>query len=297
MSVYKEYKVLLIGLIVLFVVIGGLFTFMFCNTFYFYAEFDLDYSDLNYEELTFQRFEQKKGYKSITQYEIYFDEYKKPFEISTITNKKLDKEALKNLKNGEIIKVYYCNTSNKNYDYEICEFRSDSMVLLGLTDYVKTNQDNQVAGMIVCPILMLISAFLIFVFVRHIKAIDEEGLGRIKIEYIENGDVIRVYNSFDACSLVINDKVVARHYGIVSDKFELKAKIKVGDKKIPVKAVMSSFNLRLYYGGKMVAKNLWDWAKNSKITIPRLKMSRGIVISSPYPWQKGRRRIQSRARR
>ena len=254
MGIYKEYKGFLIGLVVLFVAIGGLFTFMFLNSFYFYNEFDLDYGDLTCEELTFDRFEKKRAYKSSIRYEIYFNEYDKPFEISTITNKKLDKKALEGLMNGEIIKVYYCDTSNRNYDYEICEFSSDSTVLLSLTDYVESNQDNQIAGMIVCPILMLMCAFLIFIFVRYIKAIDDEGLGKIKIEYIEDGNVIRVYNSFDACLLVINDKVVDRHYGIVSDKFELKGKIKVGDKKIPVKAVMGSFNIRLYYNGKMVGK-------------------------------------------
>lgn len=254
MGVYKEYKGFLIGLVVLFVAMGGLFTFMFLNSFYFYNEFDLDYGDLTYEELTFDRFEKKRSGKSSWRYEIYFDEYDKPFEISTITNKKLDKKALEGLMNGEIIKVYYCDTSNRNYDYEICEFSSDSTVLLSLADYVETNQDNQIAGMIVCPILMLMCAFLIYIFVRYIKAIDDEGLGKIKIEYIEEGNVIRIHNSFDACSLVINDKVVDRHYGIVSDKFELKGKIKVGDKKIPVKAVMGSFNIRLYYNGKMVGK-------------------------------------------
>ena len=254
MGEYKEYKGFLIGLVVLFVAIGGLFAFMFCNSFYFYSEFDLEYSDLTYEELTFDRFEKKRSGKSSWRYEIYFDEYDKPFEISTITNKKLDKKSLEGLMNGEIIKVYYCDTSNRNYDYEICEFSSDSTVLLSLADYVETNQDNQIAGMIVCPILMLMCAFLIYIFVRYIKAIDDEGLGKIKIEYIEEGNVIRIHNSFDACSLVINDKVVDRHYGIVSDKFELKGKINVGDKKIPVKAVMSSFNIRLYYNGKMVGK-------------------------------------------
>ena len=100
------------------------------------------------------------------------------------------------------------------------------------------------------PILV----FLIFIFVRYIKAIDDEGLGQLTIEYIEDENVIRIYNSFDTCTLVINDKIVDRHYGIVSDKFELKGKIRVGDKKIPIKAVMSSFNIRLYYDGKMVGK-------------------------------------------
>ena len=254
MDGYKGYKGFLIGLIVLFVAIGGLFTFMFLNSFYFYNEFDLDYGDLIYEELTFDRFEKKRAYKSSIRYEIYFNEYDKPFEISTISNKKLDKEALKSLNEGAIIKVYYCDTSNRNYDYEICEFSSESTMILSLADYVDTNQDNQISGMIVCPILMLMCAFLIYIFVRYIKAIDDEGLGKIKIEYIEDGNAIRIHNSFDSCSLVINDKVVDRHYGIVSDKFELKGKIKVGDKKIPVKAVMSSFNIRLYYNGKMVGK-------------------------------------------
>lgn len=254
MDGYKGYKGFLIGLIVLFVAIGGLFTFMFCNSFYFYSEFDLDYSDLTYDELTFDRFEKKRAYKSSTRYEIYFNEYEMPFEISTISNKKLDKEALKTLKEGEIIKVYYCNTSNRNYEYEICEFSSESTVILSLADYVETNQNNQIVGIIVCPILMLMSLFLIVLFARYIKAIDDEGLGKIKLEYIVGDNVIRVYNSLSTCSLVINDKVVDEYCGLIGYNFILDGKVKINGRKIPVEAKMGHINIRLYCDGKLVGK-------------------------------------------
>ena len=67
MGVYKEYKGFLIGLVVLFVAIGGLFAFMFCNSFYFYSEFDIDYSDLYCERYSTED-EAKIGHKKAIEY-------------------------------------------------------------------------------------------------------------------------------------------------------------------------------------------------------------------------------------
>ena len=153
-------------LVVLLALGVGFWTFMFCNAIYFYFEFELDYSDLSYEELTFDRYDSKRGYKSTTRYEVYFEEYEKSFELSPICNKKIDVKALKELNKGETLKVYYCDSSAKNHDYEICEFSSNSTTFLSLGNYVKTNQNNQISGMIIFPIFILVSLFLIIILFR-----------------------------------------------------------------------------------------------------------------------------------
>ena len=252
---FKEFRGFMIGLIVLFVGIGGLFTFMFFNSFHLYDEFDLDYSDLAFEELTFERYEKKRSGKSSTKYMVYFNEYEEPFEISTISKKKLDREALSILEKGEVIDVYYRESSNRNYDFEICEFSSDENVLLSLPDYIKTNQNNQIAGMIVCPIVMLCSLFLIIIFLRWIKiASDDSFLGKIKIEYTDGENVICVYNSLTVLSLVINGKVVDEYWGIYGHKLSLKGKVKADNRKIPVEVELGNVNVYLYYDGKLVGK-------------------------------------------
>ncbi len=215
-----------------------------------------------YEELTFRKYEKLDGYKTDKKYIVYFEEYEKPFEISTISDKKLDKTSLGNLTKGESIKVYYKDTSSKNkkYDYVICEFSHDSAVLLSLSDYVETNQNNQIAGMIVCPIMVIVGLFLVGFFVKKVDSYMKlcsnsmEDLGKIKMEYVAQGNVIRIYNSANVCSLVINDKVVDQYWGAVALTFCLSGSIKIEGEKIPVEARMGYLNMRLYVDGNLVGK-------------------------------------------
>lgn len=162
---YKNPIIGLICLIVVFLSISGLFIFLFVNCISLYSKFDIEYSDLICEELTFSKYEKLDGYKTDKKYIVYFEEYEKPFEISTISDIKLDKYALAGLTKGESIKVYYKEAFSKKYDYEICEFSHNSVVLLSLSDYVETNQNNQVAGMIVNPIIAIMGLVLVGLFV------------------------------------------------------------------------------------------------------------------------------------
>ena len=79
-------------------------------------------------------------------------------------------------------------------------------------------------------------------------------LGKIRIEYKENDNIIQIYNSPQVCSLVINNKVVAQYVGLVATRFCLKGEINTKDELITVEAKMGYFNMRLYYNGRLVAK-------------------------------------------
>ena len=79
-------------------------------------------------------------------------------------------------------------------------------------------------------------------------------LGKIRIEYKENDNVVQIFNSPQACSLVINGKVVDQYLGLVATRFCLKGEINTNNEMITVEAKMGYFNMRLYYNGRLVAK-------------------------------------------
>ena len=79
-------------------------------------------------------------------------------------------------------------------------------------------------------------------------------LGKIRIEYKENDNVVQIYNSPQACSLVINGKVVDQYLGLVATRFCLKGEVVSNNERITVEAKMGYFNMRLYYNARPVAK-------------------------------------------
>lgn len=259
----KSSKIRLIFIVAFFSCISAMFLFLFFNSISLYSKFDIEYRELIYEELTFRKYEKLNGYKTDKKYIVYFEEYEKPFEISTISDKKLDKTLLANLITGESIKVFYKENSSKKYDYEICEFSHNDVVLLSLSDYVETNQKNQIVGMIVCPILVIMGLFLDCVFIYLFKVSNssdeiskksKEKLGKIKIEHVDGENVIRIYNSPNVCSLVVNGKVVDQQFGVVASLFCLNGSMKKEGEIIPVEARMGYFNIRLYVDGKCIGK-------------------------------------------
>lgn len=260
---YNNPKMGFIILIVVFVAIFGLFVFLFFNSISLYSIFDLNYGDLMSDELTFNGYEKLNGYKTDKKYIVYFSEFEKPFEISTISDKRLDKDYLNSLAKGEVLKVCYRQSSSKKYDYVICEFSHNSTVLLSLSDYVETNQNNQIAGMIVYPIMFLMALFLICgccLSLKHSSTLKSKkensktDLGKVIIEYTVNDSTIRVCNSVSVCSLVINDKVVDRYLGTIAFPFNLSGKLNIEGKTVLVEAKMGHFYMRLYIDGKRVGK-------------------------------------------
>lgn len=84
-------------------------------------------------------------------------------------------------------------------------------------------------------------------------------LGKLRIEYKQDNNVIRVYNSIDCCSLVVNDTVADKYRGLIAPPFKLKGTVTQGDKKIQIEAKMGFFYMRLYYDGVLVAKNFFGF--------------------------------------
>lgn len=45
--------------------------------------------------------------------------------------------------------------------------------------------------------------------------------GRLRFEYIKDDSLIQIYNSVEACSLVINNKAVDEYAGVIATRFTL----------------------------------------------------------------------------
>lgn len=147
-----------------------MFIFLFINCIDNYQKYNITYEDLNYEKLTFDRYEQIVRTKSGDTYEIYFVEYEDPFEIDGITQRELDKKQLDYLESGDKVEVYYRKGDSKKYTFEICELKNDDATFLKFSDYLSVNKANEITGLIVCPILILIgvalSGFFIFISIK-----------------------------------------------------------------------------------------------------------------------------------
>lgn len=252
----KSQKYAIIILMVVVTAIAALFLFLFFNCIRLYQKFDsITYDDLYHEEVTFDRFKKISKGKGGAVYEIHVKEYANPFQVDNISSKKLNKTSLKELKENEKLQIYFSESSHKDYDYVLCEVSRDTDVLLSLSDYIKTNRNNQLLGMIISPILVLSCALLFIVFIKIIITPPaSDNLGKLKIEYKTRGDVIRIYNATSVCSLMINGIVVDRYFGFVTGNFTLSGKIKRDGQIIPVEARMGALYITLYYDGKAVAK-------------------------------------------
>ena len=237
-----------------FILITVFFAFLFYNCIITYSVLDIDYEDLQYSELTFSKYETSPVSKSGPRYEIFFKEHDVPFEISSITQSKLDKKALEALKENDTLSVYYRKNSSSNFEFDICEIKNGSTVILSLSDYIKVNQNNQMIGIIVCSVFIIISLYVVWVFARIVKPQKENDLGKLKIEYTVGPNIIQVYNSLSVCSLVINGKVVDEFTGLVASNFTLSSEINFSGRLIPIVVKFNQFNLLLYCDDKLVCK-------------------------------------------
>ena len=80
-------------------------------------------------------------------------------------------------------------------------------------------------------------------------------LGKLKMEYERDGNVVQVYNAPTVCSLVINGEVVDEYRGLVAGRFVLEGQIECeGEEPIPVEAKMGFLFMSLFYGNVLVGK-------------------------------------------
>ena len=251
------------GFGVAFTILGllvGIFTWFLVEVIHAYQSFDVEYTDLTSERLTFEKYEMDDD-----QYHIYFKEYDEIFEVSGITQKALDKEALSELKTDTKVNVYYRENAYDENTYILCEMRINAVEILTLSDYKKVNRENQTIGFVACSIMNLlciisigILAYIAWKSRGRIEVTKDEkhpDLGEIRIEYQTEGNVIRVFNSSSVCSLVINDNIVAQYHGLVAFPFVLKGEVEVDGKMILVEAKMGLAYMRLYYDGELVEKD------------------------------------------
>ena len=146
-----------------------LFLWLFINSISLLNHFNtLKVEDLTQEQLTFQRYERVSGRKS-TMYEIYVHEYTKPLVIDNISIDGMDRDALESLVPNTIVTVYYCETTVKDYDYEICQLTADSVSVLKFDDYINANKGNQIMGVIIAPVLLVGGIVLIVFYAKHVK--------------------------------------------------------------------------------------------------------------------------------
>ena len=104
---------------------------------------------------------------------------------------------------------------------------------------------------------LIISSIVLANCKKHENALIKDeitDIGKIKIEYINNGNVIRVYNSPEVCSLVINGKVIDEYRGLVAKKFVLHGHLNIEGKEVSVRLEMNGFFLYLYYDNIKVGK-------------------------------------------
>ena len=146
-----------------------LFLWLFINSISLLNHFNtLKVEDLTQEQLTFQRYERVSGRKS-TMYEIYVHEYTKPLVIDNISIDGMDRDALESLTPNTVVTVYYCETTVKDYDYEICQLTADSVSVLKFDDYINANKGNQTLGVIIAPVLLVGGIVLIVFYAKHVK--------------------------------------------------------------------------------------------------------------------------------
>ena len=239
-------------IIILFLVCTAIIAAFFFDCVCDYSEYSEDNLNLVSEELTFEKYE-KRHNRGGWYFDLYFKEYEEPFHINTITSKGLNKENLSALTENDILRISF----SQNFG-EICGISCNDIVVLSISDYVKANRNNEIIGMAFLPFIFLCVLFLAWAFIRAIEPItDNDGLGKVRMEYVVKGNTIRIYHSGHVCSLVINGHIFDQHHGVFGSHFCLKGIIgmmKTGGKTIRVEAKMGFCHMYLYFNDELVAK-------------------------------------------
>ena len=244
---------LIIGVVSVILPFVCFFAFLFFNGVVRYKELDMDYDDLMREELTYEKWEEIRKLKLGSRYSIYFREYEQPFCVDNIAHKKISRAALNRLKSDETLELYFCETSNRDYAYEICQMSSSTEMLLSLSDYIEVHRKNQIGLMIVSPILVFGVLFMGWFVIRNIIPIKANGgLGKRRIEYRIGENIIHVYDARQVCSLVINGKIFdTSPYG---KNFCLKGMVKSEGRVFRIQVRLGMATMWLYCNDRMVVK-------------------------------------------
>ena len=152
------------------------------------------------------------------------------------------------------MKVYYLESSSKEYDYEICEISCGSKVLLSLSDYVRINKNNQMLGFVLWPSSMFFFGFLIIKTALTSRGLRKTlKLGVLKFQSEIHGNNVCVYLSVEASSLVFNGEIMDQYRAVYSNDCTLKGKLCVNGKKSLIKAKIQGSYLYLYCDKQLLA--------------------------------------------
>ena len=144
------------------------FSFLFVVFAINYSTYDIDYDDLTYKELAFDRYEKVNLGRTVG-YAIYFKEYSEPFLIDSIRARELDSASLKNLTETEMLKVYFSKSSHRDYEYEIYEVSCNATTFLSLSDYANSERNNSFWGMLLSPVAALVCLYPVRLFTHDYR--------------------------------------------------------------------------------------------------------------------------------
>mgnify|MGYP006896614544 CR=1 FL=1 len=160
-------------LIIILLSVGSiLFGCLFIHSIHEYTRIgNIPKNHLQYEKLTFEKYEVVEVYTVGCVYEIYLHEYDQPFCVHPIVQKELNKEAINRLKNGDKLEIYYKNSTIKNstvnYTLEICEMKDANNSYLAFEDYKSAKQNQEIVGLIIGPIFFLLESILLFIIIKN----------------------------------------------------------------------------------------------------------------------------------
>lgn len=164
----KKIVLLIIGIILILCAIGCAFLMVNCIKKINY--YNVPKEELYYKECKILRYEEKHATKSGCYFEIIVEELDGILHISSISSKKINYEEFIKLESGDIIKIYYRESNNKRYDYDICEISVDNNVLLQLEEYMTVNKNNQKIGVGCCIFgiidLLFLSGVCFFFYIK-----------------------------------------------------------------------------------------------------------------------------------
>ena len=137
-----------------------------------YTQIDnISHNDLQYEKLTFEKYEVVEVYKVGTVYEMYFEEYENAFCVHPFVQKELNKETIKEIEKGTKIGIYYRDSTIKNstvsYISEICEMKNDSDIFLALEDYKSAKQNKEISVLIGMPLVFLLCIVMALILIKY----------------------------------------------------------------------------------------------------------------------------------
>ena len=155
---------LLIGSIVCSLVLLCAFIFCLCE----YITGSLTHDQAQEKNYIFDSFENKDGKNYV-----YVEQEKTPLLITSIAMNPDLYDALEELASGTEIHCYVIKTRALGFDYEIVELEAGSL-LLSLDDYNQQNKSNSLTGVILCPILLLLSGGATFIFAFSYKMYNDK---------------------------------------------------------------------------------------------------------------------------